>query len=218
MIKTLAIKELREIRGLSVVALILFLIWLSVQTGIEALGSYWQAGNEVPFASDRAIILFAYVSGLFAVALGFRQSAWENGQGTYLLLLHRPIRRPIIFLTKILVGLSAYALCSLAPLVIYIWWAATPGHSPTPFAWSMTGLAWQIWYVLGLVYLGAFLSGIRPARWFGTRLLPFFTAVVSATFLIVFPLWWPIGFPLSIVCYALFLANIWHVVDMRDYG
>ena len=36
----------------------------------------------------------------------------------------------------------------------------------------MTVPAFQIWLLMPLVYLGAFASGIRPARWFGSRLLP----------------------------------------------
>ena len=40
----------------------------------------------------------------------------------------------------------------------------------------MTAWAWQLWLCMPLVYLGAFLSGIRPARWFGTRLMPLVAA------------------------------------------
>ena len=35
----------------------------------------------------------------------------------------------------------------------------------------MTGPAFQVWLLMPLAYLGAFASGIRPARWFGSRLL-----------------------------------------------
>ena len=36
----------------------------------------------------------------------------------------------------------------------------------------MTATAWKAWGLIAIVYLAAFLAGIRPARWFGTRLLP----------------------------------------------
>ena len=36
----------------------------------------------------------------------------------------------------------------------------------------MTIPVWLTWLAVGLVYLGAFLSGIRPAAWWGTRLMP----------------------------------------------
>ena len=39
-------------------------------------------------------LFFGLVSGFFALALGFRQSAWESARGTYLFLLHRPLARP----------------------------------------------------------------------------------------------------------------------------
>ena len=43
-----------------------------------------------------------------------------------------------------------------------------------------------------LLYFGAFLSGIRPARWFGTRLLPLVAAGALAMLLPELR-WWPVG-------------------------
>jgi hypothetical protein len=36
----------------------------------------------------------------------------------------------------------------------------------------MTLPAWTAWLAMSAVYLGAFLTGLRPAAWLGTRLAP----------------------------------------------
>jgi hypothetical protein len=56
--------------------------------------------------------------------------------------------------------------------VLYAAWAARPGTHPAPFEWSMTDEAWRECSALTAVYLATFLTMLRPARWWGTRLLP----------------------------------------------
>ena len=42
----------------------------------------------------------------------------------------------------------------------------------SPFRWSWTLPTWMVIGIMLPVYVGAFPSGLRPARWFGTRLFP----------------------------------------------
>lgn len=130
-----------------------------------------QAASEAPFLGGSFLSFFGLVGFVFAMALGFRQSAWEGAKGTYLFLLHRPVRRETIFLTKVGAGLVVVLASATLPVVLYGWWASVPGHHPSPFAWSMTLDAWKIALLFPAVYLGAFLSGLWPGRWLGTRLL-----------------------------------------------
>ena len=62
----------------------------------------------------------------------------------------------------------------------------------------MTGPAFHIWLLMPLAYLGAFASGIRPARWFGSRLLPLVSVAVPGLFLYILPHWWLIAFPAAL--------------------
>ena len=137
-----------------------------------------------------------FIGVALAIALGFRQSAWEPSQGTALYLLHLPLSRRTIFLTKLVTGIGLLLACTLLPILIYAAWAATPGTHAGPFEWSMTGPAFRIWLLLPLAYLGAFASGIRPARWFGSRLLPLVGVAIPALYTYLLPFWWLIGFPL----------------------
>ena len=81
----------------------------------------------------------------------------------------------------------------------------------------MTESAWQRALLMPLLYLGAFLSGLRPARWFGTRLLPLIASVVLLI-LMHYPAWWPVGFPATIALCGLFMANVCFVARVRDYA
>lgn len=218
--RALAYKELREVSGIAAIALACYLA-----LAFNAMGAMvfdWvpvmpSGTTEVPFTGGGFTTFFTFVSVVFAAALGFRQSAWESSRGTFLFLLHRPLRRETIFLVKLAMGAGALLVCASLPIVLYGAWAAVPGHHASPFEWSMTGPAWRLTFLMPLLYLGAFLSGLRPARWFGTRLLPLVAAVLVLVLLYCASWWWPIGFPLALL-YALLAGNICYVGRVRDYA
>src|SRR5262249_28843399 len=148
----------------------------------------------------------------------FRQSVWESARGTYLFLLHRPRQRAAIFLLKLAIGVGVFVLCASLPILLHAAWAAMPGRHPSPFVWSMTGSARQLVLEIPLLYLGAFLSGLRPARWFGTRLLPLLASAMIVVLMEMVPWWWLLGFPLVVLLYGLLAANICYVARVRDYA
>jgi hypothetical protein len=82
----------------------------------------------------------------------------------------------------------------------------------------MTGFAWRLCFLLPLLYLGAFLSGLRPARWYGTRLLPLAACGLLAGFLATFAWWWPLGFLLAVLLYTALVIGVCHVARVRDYA
>jgi hypothetical protein len=217
MIRALVIKELREVAWIAAVALVIYLVVVSALVGAEPFERLIPVGQYLaPFASDYFAIYFGLISAVFAVALGLRQSAWEGGHGLYLFLLHRPLRRDTIFRTKLATGAGLLLACGTLPFLWFTAWAATPRHHPSPFEWSMTGRAWGVYLGMPVLYLSAFLSGLRPASWFGTRLLP---AVAGAGFVVlVAALPWFLGLPLAaFLCVAL-VAVICSVGRMRDYA
>jgi len=218
--KALAFKELREIFGITAAALGGYLALVLSLMGAKVFD--WFPGmphgtNEVPFTGSGFMVFFGFVSVVFAVVLGFRQSLVESCRGTYLFLLHRPLSREAIFLTKMATGLGVFFLCAALPILLYGVWAAMPGNHPSPFEWSMTAGAWQWTLLTSLLYLGAFLSGIRRTRWLGTRLLPLVAAVVLLIVLCNLR-WWSLGLPLVLVLDALFVSSICFVARVRDYA
>ncbi len=218
--KALAIKELREVLGITVAALGAYLALVASLMGARVFD--WIPGmpgatSEVPFVGAQFTTFFLYVSLGFALALGFRQSAWESAKDTYLFLLHRPISRDAIFLTKLAVGGGVLLLGASLPIVLYGCWAAMPGHHPSPFEWSMTMPAWRLAFLMPLVYLGAFLSGLRPARWFGTRLLPLVASGALVVLLNGMPRW-VFSIALAGILCGLLVVSVCFVARERDYA
>jgi len=105
----------------------------------------------------------------------------------------------------------------LLPILVYAAWAAAPRTHPGPFEWSMTGPAFRTWLVAPVVYLGAFTSGIRPARWFGSRLLPLVAVAVPCIVACAVPFWWPVGLPVLLITAAVMLSDILRETATRDF-
>ncbi len=217
MLKALAIKELRESAGLVALAVLASVFMLAELTGMPLLP--WSNGQPVayPFVNDGGLYFYLWlIAGGLGVLLGLKQSAWELWQGSYYFLLHRPTGRKQVFGTKLAIGGGLLLTITAAAILIYALWAAAPGHHASPFFWSMTGAAWQFWFATPLVYLGAFFSGIRPGRWYGSRLAPL-AAGIALAMLVAFVPWWWLGVVIGIVATVAYLAAIFLYVESRDY-
>jgi hypothetical protein len=226
MVLALISKELRETRAFAALALGLYLIYLSKLTGTwsafltSLLG--WIPGMnvevpDVPFVQDNFLTMLFFIGVALAITLGFRQSAWEPSQGTSLYLLHLPLGRNSILLTKLFTGIGLLLVCMLLPIMIYATWAALPRTHAGPFEWSMTEPAFHVLLSMPLAYLGAFASGIRPARWFGSRLLPLLSVAIPGIYLNLLPHWWLTAFPLLILVAAILASDIFWEAKTRDF-
>ncbi len=220
-------KEFRETLPIAAVGLACLLF-----VALNAMGyapiDYVLSGNAqgaIPFMhwGDNFEDNFRMIAGAFALALGFWHALGDFWGEAHLFLLHRPVTRRSIYLTKLAVGLAAYLLCGAAPIVLYACWAATPGTHASPFDWSMTLGAWGIWLGAVTVYLGAFLAGLRPGSWIGTRLAPlaaaacvmgaaqFIVVVAGASAVLIYPL-------VLIVADVALAAAILYTAEARDFG
>ena len=221
MLKTLAQKELRETSWIAALALLVNLSLVAGGMGVALLPLTAGRGDWIPFVADPILFPLALVTGVLAVVLGFRQTVWESTFGTDQFLLHRPLSRLEIVGVKLLVGTVVLIACSFLPILIYAWWAATPGTHASPFEWSMTWPFWRVSLLLVAVYLGSFLSGIRPARWFGTRLAPLAAAVFLLCVFVAVPWWsilWSLGWAAAAVLVdVLLITSILFAVQTRDF-
>ena len=226
MVLTLVRKELRETWAFAALALVLYLVYLSNLTGkggpllrvlVNLIPGMSVAPVDIPFVQDNFDTMLCFIGAVLAIALGFRQSAWEPSQGTALYLLHLPLGRRTIVVTKLLTGTGIVMVSTLLPILIYATWAALPRTHAGPFEWMMIGGSIRIWLVLPLVYLGAFASGIRPARWFGSRLLPLPSVAVPAMLACGVSYWWLIGLPLLCLMAAVLVLVILWETDTRDF-
>jgi hypothetical protein len=219
MTSTLTLKELRESAALAALGLVGMGLLAVSSIGLNPLGFMISSSSHlgtIPFVYDSFTWQFALAAGALAIALGYKQSIGDLMGGAQLFWLHRPVSRRTIYLTKLLVGLSLYLTIAAVPLVTYSLWAASSGTHASPFSWSMTVSAWTTWLAISVVYLGAFLSGIRPAAWLGTRLMPLIAACAVAAIAAIIP---PAGgiVVALIVSFAL-VALIIFVVETRDFA
>jgi hypothetical protein len=165
--------------------------------------------------------MYALVAAMAAIAVGLRQTLGESVRGTYLVLFHRPATRRSLIGTKLFVGVIVYLACAACPILAYGHWAAMPGHHASPFEWSMTLPSWIIGFDMTILYGGAFLSGIRQGRWFGTRLLPLIGTITILITVIAnlsrVALGWPNGL-VTIAINVCLLTAILFVAQNRDYS
>ena len=218
MYRALAYKELREVGGIAAAALLAYLAIVSTMTGAKIVFvSDLLRPQPIPFLGGAFTTALFFVAGVLTIAMGLRQSAWEDVRGTFLLLLHRPLPRTAIVLTKLTVGIALYLLCTALPIVLYGWWATIPGNKPSPFEWSMTDTCVRVCVSMPIVYLGAFLSGMRPARWYATRLLPLLAAIVLTAAIQQIPLWWICGLPLALLTMLLLGGAVCWTAHCRDF-
>jgi hypothetical protein len=220
MLKALVLKELRETGWIAAVALVAHLSFVAMFAGYPVV-PFWSGRNieVVPFVDGSFLTTFCFVSVALAVALGLRQTAVESGRGTWLFLLHRPAGMRRVFLAKFAVGGGLYLLSGLIAILAYAAWAGLPGKHASPFFWWMTANAWIAWGVITIIYLAAFLAGIRPARWFGTRLLPLAGAGPLAMALVfVISLWPLLGIAALCLIVAYLVGLVLFTARNRDFS
>jgi hypothetical protein len=169
MFRAMAWKELRESFGIGLLGLV----------GCVLLSRMSGGQGQVPFFNDGISGVIIFVSALIAISLGLRQTLGESVRGTYLLLFHRPATRNWLIGVKLLVGLLVYLTVGAIPIVVYGIWVGTPGAYASPFQWSMTVPSWVAWFGMTVLYLAAFLTGIRPGRWYRSRLLPLVAGILT---------------------------------------
>jgi hypothetical protein len=218
MLQAMLYKELRETLGLAGLGLLAYLCIVTGQMGMPLLP--WLVGSRdaaIPFVGSEFLFRFCVVSVLLAVALGLRQSVAESVRGTWLLLLHRPAEHGRLIGVKLLVGAVVYLVCAALPILLYALWAATPGTHASPFEWSMTLWSWQAWVSIATLYFGAFLAGMRRARWFGSRLFPLAAAALLIGVIQIAPWWWLVGLGSLLLLNIWLVVNILYVARTRDY-
>ncbi|MFM9960807.1 MAG: hypothetical protein ACKV2Q_06240 [Planctomycetaceae bacterium] len=172
---------LKELRSLSrVIALALLADgWLLSELTEQ---SHWvrgdiQLGPGFALAQTDWLMWFGFLLAVMASIVGLSMSLDDGLRGTWAFALFRPVSRRAYIGTKLLVGGAVTLALSVLPVVVYSVWAARPGNVAAPFRWSQLQPAIEAcgWSVV--VFLGAFLSGIRPAKWWWSRLWPLVTTI-----------------------------------------
>lgn len=226
MYKALAYKELREnalIGGLICGALLLVVldqmgVTISRMLGLDAVNPNNPfMGRKIPFVHEGLQDWLALIAGIGALALGFRQVLGESARGTWLFLLHRPAPWDALILTKIVAGALLLLAATLAPLLILAIWASIPGTHASPFDWRMTEHPLRLAFSATVVFLAAWLTGLRLAPWHRSRLLPLIPAGLLFYYVYATALWPLAGWVAVGVADLIYLSAIRLVAPDREY-
>ena len=182
MIRVLIGKELREIWWMGALAAVFISLPVLEGCGVEfdeRRLSIGRARNEmgaldmpVPFTDGDLFQFVAFAGIVLGIVLGLWQTLLESLQGTWQYLLHRPLKRETIIASKLLGGIVVVLAGTGLPLLAYLIWALIPRTHPSPFELWMTEEVMIAWLFGSAFYLAGFLCGIRPARWWVSRLFP----------------------------------------------
>jgi hypothetical protein len=209
MLKSILWKELRDLLPLAIIAFasegLLF--------GIVAQHS----ASEGELRDPRIVMPFLYMLGfLFPIAVGLWQISRESLGSNFLFLLHRPLGQRAIFGVKLLFGAVTCLLAIDLPLLVFVLWASHHAHGRLDDQ-SMS-IMFALCCDLFLLYLGAFLSALRPGLWYGSKFLPLLAAILLYALLQDHISWWRwaliVGVPLEIS----YVAAIIYVAQTRDYS
>jgi hypothetical protein len=215
MYKTLVLKEVRENAWMAAAALVAYAFLLLPLTGFDLWTMRWYPVQRIPFQDGQYLLWSILISAVYATLLGLRQSWWESVRGTSVFLLHRPMPRWAVFGTKLATGAVLFLSATVLPLFAYALWAARPGTHASPFYWSMTATCWLYWLAMTAVYAAAFLTGLRDARWFGSRLFPLVS--VALPLILISETAWTVGLLIAICADVLLVcAILWVGID-REY-
>jgi hypothetical protein len=230
MFKALFRKELREFLGIGVAGLAVSVLVaamfgpLSVPWSPDALNYHnvgWDLGYDsiartklelpVPVSSRMYLSALSVLACGMGLLLGLAMSWKEDIKRTWPFLLFRPVTRSQVIGAKLLAALALYCAALAVPFALLAVWCAVPGNTPAP--WSADYLYPGLdTLARGLVVLlGAFLSGLRPARWYGTRFAPLAAAALIVVLAAVCPSW-PVSSAALLLGILLFLGAIWGVL------
>jgi ABC-type transport system involved in multi-copper enzyme maturation permease subunit len=220
--KAIVLKELRGVMPIACLAAIAYLACVANMIGYPVFFGIMEINTNdiIPFFNDSFVNDIMCLGMVFAVALGFWQTVSENHRGTWLFLLHRPMSARKIIGAKLVVGAVVYLVVTAIAILIYAAWAAKPGHHASSFGWWMTKETWYYAFLMLLGYFGAFLSGIRPGRWFGTRLLPLIAAGIVGMIIAQESTlqYWVWGMFFTVLAIIFSVIVIFHVSRTRDFS
>ena len=175
--KTILQKDLRENFKLALIGLAIFSLLLiqAYQSCLNSLAYLLRSSASVradsfqPLLAEQVLTEAGFFCAIFGAALGWLQTRNEAHRDLWAFLIHRPLSRAEIFRGKAAAGWCLYAFGAGLPLLIFIAVVRAPGHVAAPFEWPMVLPLLAIFLTGVAYYFAGLLTGLRQARWFGSK-------------------------------------------------
>jgi hypothetical protein len=187
--KSLIWKELREM-GLwaAIIAVGLALAQgfaLYMTLGVHGQDYTYNVSNEIDTIYGYFKLWMQVGAPIAGFVLGLLQIVPEQRRDQWAFLMHRPVTPRTIFFAKATAGIFLYVCATGLPLAGFSIWLSVPGNFPGPFDASLT-LPDVAAILAGIpFYFAAMLVALRPARWWGSKILPVACAVTCTLFTVV---------------------------------
>ena len=203
--KALIRKEFRENVKLAALGLVIQILFLLLQYRNYEL---YRRDVAQPLADLNFLQSMAWFCAVFAAVLGWLQIHNERRPELWAFLIHRPITRNRIFLSKAIAGLGLYALAAGLPLVGFIVWARLPGRVLAPFELRMLRPMATILVAGAVPYFAGMLTALRQARWYASRALGLGLAILVIILLQEAREFWQ-AFALLCLAAAMLITAVW---------
>lgn len=217
--RQLLLKEflsLRPVLAVGIVALLIAVMGLHAARVVQFFTG--QFNPVYPFLSTTYITIYFMVAYPLAAIIGYWQTMWEFGRGTWLFLLHRPRRFDQIVVAKMLAGSIITLALTALPALIDLIYISIPGVLPAPFRPDFTAEFWRYWCLIPIIHLGAFASGMRQAHWAVSRLMPMLAAIIFAIITAAFSINIMILLTLLVVFLSLQVFDLLAEIRARDFS
>jgi hypothetical protein len=161
---------------------------------------------------------FLIISLCLAAAMGLVQSLSEDVQGTCRYVLSFPGGCRRILKLKLACGLAVW-LCwgSVVVALSFLGMFFERGPDAEPLQ-KLFDPVLRILVCVPVVYLGAFLTALRRANWFFSRLMPAVGALACWFILPYLPTWWIVAPLATVVLGAVLIILMFHVASTRDFA
>jgi hypothetical protein len=211
--KALVRKEFRENVKLAVLGLVIYTLMLFQQYRSDVVSP---RATGQPLVSGAFLMSTAWFCGIFGAVLGWLQIHNERRPDLWAFLIHRPVTRTTIFLGKVIAGLGLYAVVAGLPLLGFIVWARLPGRVAAPFEPAML-LPVTAYFLAGTVsYFAGMLTGLRQARWYGSRALGLGVALIVVLIMAERPEFWQ-GLLIIFIGAAMLITGTWGAFQSQGY-
>jgi len=178
--KTIINKEIKHLTtpaALIFLVCSLFAVWSNYSAvprlvqGDRFNGAYVQTGSVNALVID-FVPLIAFFLGLY-------QCFSESSKGGTAFLIQRPVSLSRIFWSKVLVGVGAAIVTAGVPFIAQDSWRIYSNRFPSPAHWNFGEIAYCILFA-PVAWFAASLVAHRPAKWWGSRLMPVVALIVAA--------------------------------------
>jgi hypothetical protein len=162
-------KEIKEnlkwaLLGMLIFSIVIIYAWMRMMDADR-----WESRSE-SICGSTLLILTTFGSAVIGSALGLLQTLPEKRHPDHwAFLIHRPVSPRVIFCGKIYAGISLYLTATVIPFTFLAYYASLKGSISAPFDWQMS-LPGYADVLTGIVfYFAGLLTGMREARWFGSK-------------------------------------------------